>query len=91
MKWLVFSLFILVLITIAVLLYKVVPQIFSYKTNNVMESRGPRRWCELHNQFYFDPQVCPRCTYFENIELTDPGRQPIFPGEDTRHRRTFND
>ena len=90
MKWLALALLIIVLTTIAVLLYKVIPQIFSYKTNNVMENRRPRKWCALHNQYYFEG-MCPRCTYFENIELTDPGRQPIFPGEDTRHRRTFND
>jgi len=90
MKWLVFGLFIMVLITIVILLYKVVPQIFSYKTNNAMKPRGGRRWCALHNQYYFEG-MCPRCTYFENIELTDPGREPIFPGEDTRNRRTFND
>ena len=90
MKWLALVFVIVILGIIAILLYKVVPQIFSYKTNNVMKNRGDRRWCALHNQYYFEG-MCPRCTYFENIELTDPGRRPIFPGEDTRHRRTFND
>ena len=60
MKWLVFGLFIMVLITIVVLLYKTIPQILSYKTNNIMKNRGPRRWCALHNQYYFDGQMCPR-------------------------------
>ena len=68
MKWLALVFVIVVLGVIAILLYKVVPQIFSYKTNNVMKNRGPRRWCALHNQYYFDGQVCPRCRHFESME-----------------------
>ena len=64
MKWLVFGLFIMVLITIAVLLYKVIPQIFSYK----MKNPTTRRWCALHNRYYLEGTACPRCRHFESME-----------------------
>ena len=64
MKWLVFGLFIMMLITIAVLLYKVIPQIFSYKMKNPIT----RRWCALHNRYYLEGTTCPRCRHFESME-----------------------
>ena len=64
MKWLALILFIIVLITIAVLLYKVVPQIFSYK----MKNPTTRKWCALHNRYFIKGTMCPRCKHFESME-----------------------
>ena len=87
MKWLGLVFVIVILGVIAILLYKVVPQIFSYK----MKNPSAREWCALHNRYFIKGTMCPRCNHFENIELTDPGRRPIFPGEDTRGWRVSND
>ena len=87
MKWLVLVFVIVILGVIAILLYKVVPQSFSYK----MKNPTTREWCALHNRYFIKGTMCPRCKHFENIELTDPGRRPIFPGEDTRGWRVSND
>tara|TARA_R110000824_G_C15133410_1_gene669254 strand:- start:961 stop:1224 length:264 start_codon:yes stop_codon:yes gene_type:complete len=87
MKWLTLVFVIVTLGAITILLYKVVSQIFSYKTKNPTT----RRWCALHNRYFIKGTVCPRCKHFENIEITHPGRRPIFPGEDTRGWRISND
>lgn len=87
MKWLALVFVIVMLGAITILLYKVVSQLFSYKTKNPTI----RRWCALHNRYFIKGTMCPRCNHFENIEITHPGRRPIFPGEDTRGWRISND
>ena len=87
MKWLALVFVIVTLGAITILLYKVVSQMFSYKTKNPTS----RRWCALHNRYFIKGTMCPRCKHFENIEITHPGRRPIFPGEDTRGWRISND
>ena len=87
MKWLALVFVIVILGAITILLYKVVSQMFSYKTKNPTT----RRWCALHNRYFIKGTMCPRCKHFENIEITHPGRRPIFPGEDTRGWRISND
>ena len=87
MKWLALVFVIVTLGAITILLYKVVSQMFSYKTKNPTT----RRWCALHNRYFIKGTMCPRCKHFENIEITHPGRRPIFPGEDTRGWRISND
>ena len=87
MKWLALVFVIVTLGAITILLYKVVSQIFSYKTKNPTI----RRWCALHNRYFIKGTMCPHCKHFENIEITHPGRRPIFPGEDTRGWRISND
>jgi len=64
MKWIALALLIIVLTIIVVLLYKVVPQIFSYK----MKNPTTRRWCALHNRYYLEGTACPRCRHFESME-----------------------
>ena len=87
MNWLALVFVIVTLGAITILLYKVVSQMFSYKTKNPTT----RRWCALHNRYFIKGTMCPRCKHFENIEITHPGRRPIFPGEDTRGWRISND
>ena len=64
MKWLVLVFVIVILGVIAILLYKVVPQIFSYK----MKNPTTRRWCALHNRYFVEGTTCPRCRHFESME-----------------------
>ena len=64
MKWLALALLIIVLTIIVVLLYKVIPQIFSYK----MKNPTTRRWCALHNRYFIKGTMCPRCRHFESME-----------------------
>ena len=64
MKWLALVFVIVILGVIATLLYKVVPQIFSYKMNNPTT----RRWCALHNRYFIEGTACPRCRHFESME-----------------------
>ena len=64
MKWLVLVFVIVILGVIAILLYKVVSQIFSYK----MKNPSVRKWCALHNRYFLDGTVCPRCRHFESME-----------------------
>ena len=66
MKWLALVFVIVTLGAIAILLYKVMPQLFSYKMDNRIKSR---RWCALHNQYYFEGNLCPRCRHFESMEM----------------------
>ena len=64
MKWIALVLLIIVLTIIVVLLYKVIPQIFSYK----MKNPTTRRWCALHNKYFIEGTTCPRCRHFESME-----------------------
>jgi hypothetical protein len=64
MKWLALVFVIVTLGAITILLYKVVSQIFSYKTKNPTT----RRWCALHNRYFIKGTVCPRCKHFESME-----------------------
>ena len=64
MKWLVLVFVIVILGVIAILLYKVVPQIFSYK----MKNPTTRKWCALHNRYFIKGTMCPRCKHFESME-----------------------
>ena len=64
MKWIALALLIIVLTIIVVLLYKVVPQIFSYK----MKNPTTRKWCALHNRYFIKGTMCPRCNHFESME-----------------------
>ena len=64
MKWIALALLIIVLTIIVVLLYKVVPQIFSYK----MKNPTIRSWCALHNRYFIKGTMCPRCKHFESME-----------------------
>ena len=64
MKWLVLVFVIVILGVIAILLYKVVPQIFS----NKMKNPTTRKWCALHNRYFIKGTMCPRCNHFESME-----------------------
>ena len=64
MKWLGLVFVIVILGVIAILLYKVVPQIFSYK----MKNPTTRKWCALHNRYFIKGTMCPRCRHFESME-----------------------
>ena len=68
MKWLALIFVTVMLGTIAVLLYKVVPQILSYKLDNKMNNPKLRKWCTLHNRYFLDGTACPRCRHFESME-----------------------
>ena len=64
MKWIALALLIIVLTIIVVLLYKVIPQIFSYKMKNPTTRKG----CALHNRYFIKGTMCPRCKHFESME-----------------------
>ena len=53
---------------IAILLYKALPQILSYKLDNRTKNPKLRRWCALHNRYFLDGTVCQRCRHFESME-----------------------
>ena len=68
MKWLDLVFIIVMLGAIAILLYKALPQILSYKLDNRTKNPKLRRWCALHNRYFLDGTVCPRCRHFESME-----------------------
>ena len=68
MKWLALVFIIVMLGAIAILLYKALPQILSYKLDNRTKNPKLRRWCALHNRYLLDGTVCPRCRHFESME-----------------------
>ena len=57
MKWLALVFVIVILGAIAILLYKDISQILSYKLDNRMKNPTVRKWCALHNR-YFLMELC---------------------------------
>ena len=68
MKWLTLVFVIVTLGAIAILLYKVMSQILSYKLDNRIKNPTVRKWCTLHNRYFLDGTICPRCRHFESME-----------------------